>query len=229
MISVPRSILLLLVLAFTAPVALAQNTLLIVGDSLSAAYGVPSDSAWVNLLRKRLDQEGFDSWTVVNASISGETTDGGRRRLPELLQKHDPEIVILELGGNDGLRGFSPEVIKRNLGAMIEDSQAAGARVLLVGIQIPPNYGRRYTEVFAKLFPDLAKNHDAALVPFFLEGIYNRDELMQDDDIHPTEAAQPRLLDNVWPHLKPLLKQQADSQPSAANASRKAVALRSDQ
>ncbi|GGY65571.1 arylesterase [Marinobacter zhanjiangensis] len=198
---------LLAILAVALPAGATANTLLVMGDSLSAAYGVETDTAWVNLLRKRLDEKGRDNWQVVNASISGETTDGGVRRLPDLLDKHQPDIVIIELGGNDGLRGFQPPVIRDNLSAMIEASKNAGARVLLVGMQIPPNYGPRYTRLFADMYPELSDQYDTALVPFFLDGIYNGDNLMQNDGIHPTGEAQPRLLDNVWPHLEPLLEE----------------------
>ncbi|WP_138437585.1 arylesterase [Marinobacter shengliensis] len=194
----------------------SQNTLLVVGDSLSAAYGVPSDTAWVQLLRDRLDEQGLN-WNVVNASISGETTDGGLRRLPDLLQKNQPDVVIIELGGNDGLRGFPPDVIESNLADMIEQVRDIGATPVLVGMQIPPNYGQRYTRLFADIFPNLSDRYDTPLVPFFLEGIYNEDGLMQEDGIHPTEAAQPVLLDNLWPQLEPLI---LDRNPSA---------LRSDQ
>ncbi len=184
----------------------ASNTVLIVGDSLSAAYGVQSDEAWVALLRARLDAEGLDNWQVVNASISGETTDGGLRRLPELLQKHGPEVVVIELGGNDGLRGFPPNVIEKNLTRMIEYVRDAGAHPLLVGMQIPPNYGERYTRTFAGIFPKLAERYDTGLVEFFLEGIYDQDGMMQSDGIHPSAAAQSQLLANIWPELEPLLK-----------------------
>jgi acyl-CoA thioesterase-1 len=194
----------------------SQNTLLVVGDSLSAAYGVPSETAWVQLLRDRLDEQGLN-WNVVNASISGETTDGGLRRLPDLLQKNQPDVVIIELGGNDGLRGFPPNVIESNLADMIEQVRDVGAIPVLVGMQIPPNYGQRYTRLFADIFPNLSDRYDTPLVPFFLEGIYNEDGLMQEDGIHPTEAAQPVLLDNLWPQLEPLI---LDRNPSA---------LRSDQ
>lgn len=202
-------------LAVLAPAAVHANTILVMGDSLSAAYGVETETAWVNLLRQRLDQQGDGEWQVVNASISGETTDGGARRMPALLEKHQPDIVILELGGNDGLRGFQPSVIRDNLTAMIEASQEADARVLLVGMQIPPNYGPQYTRQFANLYPELSDRYGTALVPFFLDGIYNQTGMMQGDGIHPTGEAQPRLLDNVWPHLQPLLdnKSVAGRQP----------------
>lgn len=200
---------LLLLVVMVAPVhgngQPADHTLLLMGDSLSAAYGVESDTAWVNLLQARLDTDRDEAWRVINASISGETTDGGARRLPDLLARHQPDLVIVELGGNDGLRGFQPDVIEQNLSQMITDSRDAGARVMLIGMEIPPNYGRRYTELFASLYPKLAELHDTALVRFFLEGIYDQPGMMQDDGIHPTDPAQPKLLDNVWPTLVPLL------------------------
>lgn len=202
-----RSILFLaLVLLSASTFASSANQLLIMGDSLSAAYGVRTEHAWVARLKEKLGQQDFDNWEVLNASISGETTDGGLRRLPELLSRHDPEIVIIELGGNDGLRGFSPGVIERNLKEMITRSQDAEARVLLVGMQLPPNYGRRYTEAFADIYPDLAQEHSVSLVPFFLEGIYDQEGMMQDDGIHPTDDAQEHLLNNLWPELKPMLE-----------------------
>ena len=195
----------LLSLALLAPAPVTANTILVMGDSLSAAYGVETETAWVNLLRERLDNQDSRDWQVVNASISGETTDGGARRLPGLLDRHQPDIVIIELGGNDGLRGFQPAVMRDNLSAMIEASQQAGARVLLVGMQIPPNYGPQYTRLFAQMYPELSDQYDTALVPFFLDGIYNQDGMMQGDGIHPTGDAQPLLLDNLWPHLQPML------------------------
>lgn len=201
-----RSIAFLLVAFIAMPVMASQQTLLVVGDSLSAAYGVPSETAWVQLLRERLQGNGLENWNVVNASISGETTDGGVRRLPELLEKNNPSVVIIELGGNDGLRGFPPGVIKSNLASMVESVQSSGARAILVGMQIPPNYGQRYTQLFADIFPTLSDNYNTALVPFFLDGIYDKANLMQRDGIHPTAEAQPRLLENVWPVLKPLLE-----------------------
>ncbi|HKK56658.1 arylesterase [Marinobacter sp.] len=203
-----RSIVFIALILFIAPVRAGQGTLLIMGDSLSAAYGVQTEQAWVALLRERLDTEQLSGWKVVNASISGETTDGGLRRLPDLLDRHQPDIVMIELGGNDGLRGFPPQVIRNNITAMIEQSQQAGAEVLLAGMQIPPNYGQRYTQAFAAIFPELAKRHDTELVPFFLANIYDREGLMQDDDIHPTAEAQEQLLDNVWPELQPMLEKQ---------------------
>lgn len=201
-----RSILFVLLAFFAAPILASQNTLLILGDSLSAAYGVPSEAAWVQLLKQRLQSNGMSNWQVINASISGETTDGGARRLPGLLEQNGPEVVVIELGGNDGLRGFPPHVIESNLASMITQVQESGAHAVLIGMQIPPNYGQRYTRMFADIFPKLSDRYNAALVPFFLEGIYNQDDLMQDDGIHPTAEAQPRLLENVWPVLKPVLR-----------------------
>ena len=201
-----RSIVFIALMFVIAPVFGNQGTLLIMGDSLSAAYGVQTDEAWVSLLRERLDDQELSGWAVVNASISGETTDGGLRRLTDLLERHQPDIVMIELGGNDGLRGFPPQVIRKNITRMIGQSQQAGAEVLLVGMQIPPNYGERYTRAFASIFPELAKRHDTRLVPFFLANIYDQEGLMQDDDIHPTAEAQGQLLENVWPILKPMLE-----------------------
>ncbi|HCP20537.1 MAG TPA: arylesterase [Marinobacter hydrocarbonoclasticus] len=205
-----RSIALSALLLIALPVLASQNTVLVLGDSLSAAYGVPSETAWVELLRDRIESQDLD-WTVVNASISGETTDGGLRRLPGLLEAHDPTIVVIELGGNDGLRGFPPNVIESNLANMIEQVRDTGATPLLVGMQIPPNYGQRYTTMFADIFPTLSDRYNTPLVPFFLDGIYDQDGLMQGDGIHPTEEAQPRLLNNIWPKLEPLLNKQASS------------------
>ena len=202
-----RSIVFLALICLGAQAQASQNTLMIVGDSLSAAYGVQTEEAWVALLKERLEEEGLDQWQVVNASISGETTDGGLRRLPRLLDQNEPEVVIIELGGNDGLRGFPPNVIRQNLASMIEQVNEAGARALLVGMQIPPNYGQRYTRAFADIYPELAEEHETELVPFFLDGIYDQEGMMQDDDIHPTAEAQGQLLDNVWPVLEPMLRE----------------------
>jgi acyl-CoA thioesterase-1 len=202
-----RSVIGLFFLIFSLPVLANSNTILIMGDSLSAGYGVQTEDAWVSLLRQRLAASNYDQWQVANASISGETTDGGLRRLPDLLERHDPEVVIIELGGNDGLRGFQPRITRKNLQKMIDLSQTSDARVLLVGMQLPPNYGERFTKAFAAIFPELAESENTALVPFFLKGVYNVEGAMQDDGIHPTSKGQPRLLDNVWPELEPLLKE----------------------
>jgi len=178
--------------------------LLVLGDSLSAEYGLSRGTGWVQLLADRLRNSGSD-YRVVNASISGETTSGGRTRLPALLKEHRPRVIVLELGANDGLRGLPLNVMRDNLQAMIRQGQAAGARVLLVGLRVPPNYGREYAERFAGTFAALARELKVPLVPFLLEGFAESFELFQADRIHPTAEAQPRILDNVWPILVPLL------------------------
>lgn len=193
-----------LLLLWAGSASAAPLKLLVMGDSLSAAYGIEREAGWVNLLDKRLD----DNIQVINASISGETTSGGAARLPELLRQHAPDIVLLELGGNDGLRGLPPAQMRANLASMIEASQQAGAQVLLLGIEVPPNYGQAYSDAFRRVYRSLADEYDVPLVPFLLEGIALDDSLMQDDGIHPTAAAQPTILDNVWPTLKPLLPEQ---------------------
>jgi acyl-CoA thioesterase-1 len=181
-----------------------RPVLLVLGDSLSAEYGLPRGAGWVRLLSDRLQQNGSD-YTVANASISGETTSGGRTRLPSLLKQHRPRIVILQLGANDGLRGLPIPVMQENLAAMIKASQDSGASVVLVGIRIPPNYGRDYSERFFASFPALAKQHKVALAPFLLDGFADSLELFQPDRIHPTAQAQPKMLENVWPAVRPLL------------------------
>lgn len=181
------------------------KTILVFGDSLSAAYGLAAKRGWVALLAERLQRERLD-YSVVNASISAETTAGGVSRLPRALAQHKPEIVILELGGNDGLRGLPATEMAKNLSAMIELSRKAGARVLLVGMRMPPNYGPEYARDFAAVFDALARRHKTALVPFFLDGIAEDLRLFQADRIHPTAEAQPILLENVWKDLRPLLR-----------------------
>lgn len=178
--------------------------ILVLGDSLSAAYGLEQDQGWVALLRERLSDQGYP-YKVINAAISGETTQGGLTRLPQLLKDHQPEIVFLELGGNDGLRGQPIPKTKANLNQMIELAQASGAQVVLGGIMIPPNYGPRYTQMFSQMYPDLAEEHDTAVIPFILQGIADQPNLMQADQIHPKAQAQPMLLNNIWPVLMPLL------------------------
>ena len=182
----------------------AAGTVLIVGDSISAAFGLDTRVGWVSLLEQRLRSEGFTD-KVVNASISGDTSAGGQARLPALLAEHKPELVILELGGNDGLRGQPPAQLQQNLASMIDSSRASGAKVLLLGMQLPPNYGVRYTKAFAEVYRNLAEEKNIPLVPFFLEGVGGNPELMQADGIHPAAVAQGKLLENVWPTLKPLL------------------------
>ncbi|HDS1737244.1 arylesterase [Pseudomonas sp. BP8] len=180
------------------------GTLLIVGDSISAGFGLDTRQGWVSLLQQRMQDEGFDD-QVINASISGDTTAGGQARLPALLAAHKPSVVVLELGGNDGLRGQPPEQLQQNLASMIERSRAAGAKVLLLGMRLPPNYGVRYTTAFAQVYEQLAAREKVALVPFFLEGVGGVPELMQADGIHPAQGAQQQLLENAWPAIKPLL------------------------
>ncbi len=180
------------------------GTVLVVGDSISAAFGMDTQQGWVHLLDERMRNEGFEH-QVVNASISGDTSAGGAARLPALLAEHQPQLVIVELGGNDGLRGLPPNQLQQNLASMIDASRGAGAKVLLLGMRIPPNYGERYTTAFAKVFDDVAAEKKVPLVPFLLEGVGGVTSLMQDDGVHPAVAAQPRLLENVWPTLKPLL------------------------
>ena len=189
---------------------LARQTVLVVGDSLSAEYGLARGSGWVALLEKRLAaQKRAGEVEVVNASVSGDTTSGGRSRLPALLTRHQPAVVVLELGGNDALRGLPLSMTRDNLVAMVQASKAAGARVLLVGMQVPPNYGRKYADDFAGLFADVARSEKTALVPFLLEGVANSaqaESLFQADRIHPNAQAQATMLDNVWPVLQPLLR-----------------------
>ena len=178
-------------------------TLLVMGDSLSAAYGIEQEQGWVSLLAERLDGDA----QVVNASISGETTSGGAQRFADIIGQRQPDIVLLELGGNDGLRGLPPAQMRANLATMIEQSQQAGADVLLLGIDIPPNYGQAYRDAFTGVYHSLAQEYELSLVPFLLEDIALNQQLMQSDGIHPTADAQPIILDNVWPALEPMLEE----------------------
>lgn len=175
------------------------------GDSLSAGFGIETSKDWASLLEQRLMSENLP-YRVVNASISGETTNGGLSRLAQALATHRPHIVILELGANDGLRGLPLYLMRNNLGKMIELCRQANARVLLLGMRLPPNYGPRYTHDFSQIFAGLANEYETGLVPFFLAGVVTQPELMQSDGLHPTAAAQPQLLDTIWPQLLPLLK-----------------------
>ncbi len=179
--------------------------MLVYGDSLSSAYGMPAQHGWVALLEERLKQEHAD-YSVVNASISGETSAGGLARIAKTLEREQPSIVILELGGNDGLRGLAVPAMKKNLAALIERSQKAGARVLLVGMRMPPNYGDAYNRAFEQAYAELAKEYKTAFLPFLLDGFGDKAELFQPDRIHPTESAQATIVNNVWRALKPLLK-----------------------
>jgi acyl-CoA thioesterase I len=183
----------------------SPRTILVFGDSLSAAYGIRPEQGWVALLTQRLQSQGY-GYQIVNASVSGETSDGGLERLPRALQLHQPQILILELGANDGLRGLPVSETRANLARMVQLSQAAGARVLLVGIRMPPNYGPRYTEEFAHIFPELANQYHLPLVPFLLEKVALDPARMQADGLHPNAQGEPAVLDTLWPYLKPLLK-----------------------
>jgi acyl-CoA thioesterase-1 len=183
----------------------AAGPLLVLGDSLSAEHNLPRGSGWVALLEDRLRREPGQPPEVVNASISGETSAGALRRLPALLEAHDPSVVIVELGGNDGLRGLPPAQLRDNLARIIRLSEGAGARVLLLGMDLPPNYGGAYRRRFTAVYRDLAAAEEVALVPFLLEGVALAPGLMQADGVHPTAAAQPRLLETVWSGLRPLL------------------------
>jgi acyl-CoA thioesterase-1 len=183
----------------------SSSVILVWGDSLSASYRMDEQQGWVALLQEKLTAEGRHDWRVVNGSVSGETTAGGLARLPAMLASTSPDIVILELGGNDGLRGLPVPTIRENLAQMIELSQSVGAQVLLSGIQIPPNYGPRYTGPFYAQYTELAEQYGLALIPFLLDGIAENAELMQDDGIHPTAEAQPLIVEIVWPVLNQLM------------------------
>jgi len=184
--------------------ASTRSNILVLGDSISAAYGIQREEGWVALLEERLQSQNA-GWQVVNASVSGETTSGGLARLPTALAPHNPGIVVIELGGNDGLRGYPIKRVQANLDALVEIAQADGRRVLLVGMQIPPNYGPRYTQAFAGMFTEIAKKRRVAVVPFLLDGVVFEPNMIQDDGIHPTALAQPALLENVWPTLLAML------------------------
>jgi len=190
---------------FIPPVsAAAPPTVLVIGDSLSAGYGLSSGQGWVDLLQQKLATQGFP-YRVVNASISGDTTAGGRSRIGAALQAHKPDVVIIELGGNDGLRGATLASVRANLEYMVQVAQGAGAQVLLLGMQLPPNYGPTYVRQFAALFSDVAKERNTGLVPFIMQGFGDKPELFQADRIHPTAQAQPLMVENVWPELKKLI------------------------
>ena len=179
----------------------AQHTILIMGDSISAGFGIDKQLGWVALLDEKLKRQPFP-YRIINASISGETTSGGANRIAKLLQQHSPSLVIIELGGNDGLRGSPIKLIKQNLSYMIQQSQQSKADVLLLGMQIPPNYGQTYSKLFARQYQELASTHDTQLVPFLLQGIAGVEGMMQADGIHPTQPAQIMMLNNVYPAIK---------------------------
>jgi len=192
-------------LASTAARAADTPVLLVVGDSISAGYGLSAGQVWVDLLAAKLQAGGY-RYQVVNASISGDTTAGGRARMPALLKQHRPAVVVVELGGNDALRGGNLGATRGNLDTLVKDAQAAGAKVLIAGMQLPPNYGPAYVRQFNALFGDVAKERKAALVPYVFEGFGDDLSQFQPDRIHPTAAAQAKILDNVWPTLVPLLR-----------------------
>ena len=199
-----RGLLLVIVISLCAPYA-AARTLLVYGDSLSAGYGLPKDKAWVRLLAERLKQQRID-YTVANASISGETTLGGLKRINATLAQHQPAIVVLALGANDGLRGHNVEAIRQNLEAIIEACRLSKSRVVLIGMRLPPNYGSAYAGKFHAIYLDIAKKHKLPLAPFLLDGFGDKPEWFQADGIHPAMRAQPVMLDTVWKTLAPLLK-----------------------
>ncbi|NMQ20672.1 arylesterase [Candidatus Competibacter phosphatis] len=194
-----------LMVLFGSAARAESPVILVLGDSLSAGYGIPVEKGWVSLLQRRLVERGFP-YRVVNASISGDTTSGGLSRLPAALELHRPAIVVLELGANDGLRGQPPMAMSRNLSQMIERSQQAGARVLLAEMRIPPNYGPLYAQKFQATFGELAQHYAIPLIPFLLDGVAGNPALIQDDGLHPRAEAQPQILDNVWAVLEPTLK-----------------------
>ncbi|WP_250464572.1 arylesterase [Microbulbifer litoralis] len=202
---------LLLLIPFAAAQASAADKLVVLGDSISAAYGIDEARGWVQLLRDRLAAR-ESPVEVVNASVSGETTSGGLARLPRLLSEHEPRWLIVELGGNDGLRGYPPQALARNLQQMVKLADKAGAEVLLLGMRMPPNYGRAYTEAFAAVYPRVAEAAGIPFLPFFLEPVALEEGAMQTDGIHPTAEAQPALLEHVWPCVEAMLGEEADAQ-----------------
>ena len=199
-----RIIAFLVFLLVTTANSTEPPTVLVFGDSLSAGFGIDVDQSWTTLLQARLEEQGYEH-QVVNASISGETTEGGAARIDLALENFAPALIILELGGNDGLRGFPPDRMKSNLGKIIGSSKASGAAVVLLGIRIPPNYGQRYLDAFDDVFRQVASEFEVPWIEFFMEGIALNDELMQGDGIHPNTAAQPILLDNAWPMISDAL------------------------
>jgi acyl-CoA thioesterase-1 len=194
-----------MLIAFGAPAGAAERSILVFGDSLSAAYGISQARGWVALLAERLKRERPD-YIVVNASISGETSSGGAARIAAALARHKPAVVVVELGANDGLRGLPVAQLRTNLDAMVAQSQKAGARVLLLGMKMPPNYGPEYSQQFEAAFAETSRRHKATLVPFFLEDFAEKTELFLPDRIHPNEDAQPLILERVWKSLRPLLR-----------------------
>jgi acyl-CoA thioesterase-1 len=200
-----RILLLLALYSVATPVAAEQPTILVLGDSLSAGHGIDVNDSWAQLLQQRLHRLGYP-YRVVNASISGDTTRGGLSRTGQALGQHHPRILIVELGGNDGLRGLALDDMHGNLAAIIEQGKKAGAWVLLIGVRLPPNYGEVYVKKFHGVYRELARSYGIPLVPYLLDGIGGHADLMQADGLHPNSAAQARMLDNVWPYLLPLLE-----------------------
>jgi len=196
--------LLLILGAFSALAQPPENTIVVIGDSLSAGYGMAADQGWVALLGRRVHGE-FPGWQVVNASISGETSAGGAARVGAVIARHHPSVVVIELGANDGLRGLPLEALRSNLAQMVEAVHEAGAHVLLLGMRMPPNLGADYTAGFARIYQELADEYSTALLPFLLEPVAHERDAFQGDNIHPTAAVQARLLDHVWPLLQPLI------------------------
>ena len=203
-----RKLLSLIVLLVSSSVLATESpTVVIFGDSLSAGFGIDVDQSWVALLQERLKETGYEH-RVVNASISGETTEGGATRIDSAISTFTPDLIILELGGNDGLRGFPPDRIKSNLHTIARHARDSGAKVVLLGIRIPTNYGARYTQAFEAVYADVAADLDIRWIEFFMDGIALNDDLLQDDRIHPNAAAQPLLLDNAWPIIRATLDAQ---------------------
>lgn len=196
---------LLVIMMALVSTAVPARTIVVLGDSISAGYGIEAGKGWVDLLQKKLDTEKFPH-RVVNESISGDTSAGGLARIGNVLARHNPEWVLLELGGNDGLRGLTPKQMHDNLSEIVTQSKQAGADVLLLGMRMPPNLGKRYIEIFYRVYPELADEHDLPFVPFILEDVALRPELMQRDRIHPNADAQPIIADKVWEYLGPQLK-----------------------
>ncbi|XBD57186.1 arylesterase [Acinetobacter thermotolerans] len=184
------------------PVLVSAKTIMILGDSLSAGYGIQPEQGWVYLLQKRLDQQYPKQHKVVNASVSGETTSGALARLPKLLQTHKPHVVVIELGGNDGLRGQPPQMIQKNLASLVQQSQKAKAQVILFGMKMPPNYGQSYSKAFENNYKVVSQQYKVKLLPFFLNGVAGNKALMQQDLVHPTAKAQNILLNNAYPYIK---------------------------
>jgi acyl-CoA thioesterase I len=199
-----KKLLISLLLLVAMPLAAAEPKILVVGDSLSAGYGIDLRTGWVALLQNRLKQKGYPH-RIINASISGDTSASALSRLPGSLKRHQPRIVIIEIGGNDGLQGLPAEVMEKNIESMVTKSKRQGAKVVLLGMRLPPNYGPAYTEKFFSVYQRVASKYNTTLVPFFLEGVAGKDGLMQADGIHPTVEAQPKMVENVWPVLSGLL------------------------